>query len=368
MLAEDIRLQRDQPAFDRSCMDGFAIVPDGDNRMFAVNGTVLAGHHWEGHLGIGEAVKIMTGAPAPEGTCVVPIERTDDGDPLVTIDDDFPINIGSNIAKRGEDGGKGDLVVAAGTRLGPTTLSLAAMAGAETLTVYKRLRIHVITTGDEVGSDSEAGICDSNGPYLLALGAALGFCVTRSHVPDVREKLAETIQASTDCDIIITTGGVSAGSHDFVPLAAADSDFSEVLHGVAVQPGKPVFLSQHDDGRFLLGLPGNPVSVIATSHLFLMPLLQHWWSGWEPTWIELPLMASAKAGKRHLFLPARIVDGGLQPVAWNGSGDLIAGAAGDGLIDIPAGETLEAGTMVRFLPYVGVPLGQRASLPSHREQ
>lgn len=361
VLAEPVVMDRDQPSFDRATMDGYALCLDGARDRFRVVGTVLAGQKHEGQLQLGEALRIMTGAPCPNGLTVVQIERTDGGETEVLVTDSTALVPGRNIAWRGEDSRAGDAVLAAGTRLGPATLSAAAMAGAAELEVFVPPRVGIVTTGDEVGGAGPAGIHDSNGPLLLAFAQGLGLPVVRTHVSDDGEALeAALVQAAQVSDVVVTVGGVSMGTHDLVPGCAQRAGFQQVFHKVAVQPGKPLLVSQHESGTLLAGLPGNPVSVLATAHLFLAPMLGLFLGGWTPRWLELPLaVAKQHRGKRHLFLPASLGDGGVRPVDWNGSGDLLAAASGDGLVDLPVGSDLAAGDLVRFLPFLAHGIGER---------
>ena len=363
IVAEDVRLAGDQPSFDRSTMDGYALVLDEATSSFRVIGTVHAGESWNRALTAGHAVRIMTGAPVPAGATVVPIEITDRGNDVVIVTDGNALAPGRNIAWRGEDGHAGDSIVRAGVRLAPVTIAAAAMAGAISVQVHRMPRVAIITTGDEVGGGGDASINDSNGPLLDSLCMTIGVPAVRSHATDDEMSLRNAL-STADADIIVTTGGVSAGAKDLVQGLANAAGFITVFHHVAIQPGKPVFLARHADGRCLIGLPGNPVSVLATAHLFLLPLIGRWLGGWTPPWLELP-MASAftHTSKRHLFLPARIVPGGIEPIAWNGSGDLIAAAAGDGLVDLPVGIQVQPGTRLRFLPYVGSGIGERGTIP-----
>lgn len=362
VLAEPVCMDRDQPSFDRATMDGYAVVLDGDRASFQVAGTVLAGQHYEGVLEPGQCVRIMTGAPCPTGTTVVPIERTDGGTEEVAIEPQALVP-DKNIARQGEDARAGDAVLEAGTRLGTATISAAAMAGCRELEVYVMPRVAIVTTGDEVGGEGPAGIHDSNGPLLLALSAGLGLAAQRVHCRDEPEALEAALRSSGEtADVVITVGGVSMGTHDLVPGCAEKAGFAQVFHKVAVQPGKPVLVSQHASGALLAGLPGNPVSVLATSHLFLTPLLGLFLDGWTPQWLELPIaVAKQHRGKRHLFLPASLGDGGVRPVEWNGSGDLLAAATGDGLVELPVGCDYRPGDRVRFLPFLGHGIGERAA-------
>lgn len=362
VLAEPVRMDRDQPSFDRATMDGYAVALSGDQRSFRVVATVLAGQHYEKTVEPGDCVRIMTGAPCPGGTTVVPIERTDGGAEVVEIEAAALIP-DKNIARQGEDARAGDAVLKAGTRLGPATVSAAAMAGCGLLEVYAMPRVAIVTTGDEVGGSGPAGIHDSNGPLLLALCAGLGLSAQRVHCRDEPEALEQALRASAEsAEVVVTVGGVSMGTHDLVPGCAERAGFVQVFHKVAVQPGKPVLVSQHASGALLAGLPGNPVSVLATAHLFLAPMLGRFLDGWTPPWLELPIaVAKQHRGRRHLFLPASLGDGGVRPVDWNGSGDLLAAATGDGLVELPVGCNYAPGDRVRFLPFLGHVTGERAA-------
>ncbi len=220
----------------------------------------------------------------------------------------------------------------------------------------------IVTTGDEVGGGGAAGIVDSNGPYLSGFCAALGLESTRTHAEDDADALRRVL-ADGDAEVVVTTGGVSAGDRDLVPRVAAQLGFATVFHHVAMQPGKPVLLARRGD-RFLVGLPGNPVSVLATAHLVLLPLLQRMMGRGASPWVDLPLAVPWQhRGPRQLFLPARVVAGGIAPMRWNGSGDLIAAAAADGLVDLASGGEWAVGAVVRFLPYVGHTIGERGVMP-----
>ena len=385
VLAEDIRLSGDQPPFDRATMDGFAVVLHGTRADFLVQGLVPAGSTFTGILQPGDAVRIMTGAPVPTGTTVIPLEGTDQaGKPpqgkglthktmsaslRVTVTDTSLLMPGRNIARQGEDGVTGMPVIPAGTVLAPATIACAAMAGATSLLVRRAPRLAVITTGDEVGGTGAAAIRDSNGPYLAALTAALGLPTTRHHAQDDAVHLRATlVQAFEHADVIITTGGVSAGDKDFVPVLAPSMGLTTIFHHLAMQPGKPVFLARRSDGKLLVGLPGNPVSVLATAHLVLLPVLRRLvglpaGGAWERRPLEIPW---EHRGKRQLFLPARRSAQGVTPLRWNGSGDLIMAAAGDCLIDLAPGQSWVAGDEVGVLPYVGTFPGAVGLLPQRK--
>jgi molybdopterin molybdotransferase len=363
-VAEAIYLAEDQPPFNRATMDGYAVRLKPDTTTYHVRGTIFAGAVFSGSLQPGEAVRIMTGVPAPENTTVIPIELTDRGETTVTITDVKALQPKKNIAWRGEDGHAGDELITAGTRMTPLVLSLAAMSGVSDVTIALPPRLACFTTGDEVGGSGPAGIRDSNGPFLRGFCAALGVPATISHVADDADSLKNTFSAALkNADILVTTGGVSAGAKDLVPAIAKELGFTTVFHHVAVQPGKPILLMQRQN-KFFIGLPGNPVSVIATAHLFLWPLIIRFLGSRTPTWLSLPLThATSNPTPRQQFMPAQFTAGGIQRTAWNGSGDLIAAAASDGLINLPVGCHYEAGHHVPFLPFIGWQNGMTGKMP-----
>jgi molybdopterin molybdotransferase len=363
VCADDVCLLRDQPGFDRSTMDGYAIALDGERESFAVIGAVHAGETASVTPQPGQAIKIMTGAPCPASLTVVPIECTDGGTETVRVTDHSRLAPGRNIAWQGEDGRAGSVVVSAGTLLTAPVLSVAAMAGHAEVATWRPPTVAVVTTGDEVGADGVAGIADSNGPLLQALLSELGVGVSHHHARDEAGGLRAVLaKALADHEVVVTTGGVSAGDRDLVPGTAEELGYATVFHKVAIQPGKPVFLAQREQ-RCLIGLPGNPVSVLATAHLFLLPLLGRYLGGWRPQWLQLPVaQALTHLKPRELFQPAILTPKGLEPVAWNGSGDLLAAASADGLMRLVPNVAKRAGERIRFLPFGGR-FGTRSRMP-----
>ena len=373
ILTEDLVLPRDQPSFDRATMDGYAVAVPVDGSAipaaFTVVGEVHAGSVWPGTLRPGEAVAINTGAPCPPGTTVVPFELVrpepcSDPARIQLLWDALERLPGRNIAWTGEDGRQGAVVARAGTQLTPVVAALAGMCGRSEVAVAVPPRLSAITTGDEVLATGAAGIGDSNGPFLDGFAHALGVPLVRQQVGDQPKRLEEAIRAAhAASDIVITTGGVSTSASDLVPAAAQACGFATVFHRVDIQPGKPVLLARHADGGLLVGLPGNAVSVVATAHLFLLPVLGRLLGGWTWSWLSLPMAQARPAAKRHQFLPARLLEQGVAVVPWNGSGDLLAAATADALVELPAGQALATGHPVRVLPYVGGSSGGRGLLP-----
>ncbi|MBL4770333.1 MAG: molybdopterin molybdotransferase MoeA [Planctomycetes bacterium] len=366
ILAQPVTTESDQPSFDRATMDGYAVhLKEGATR-FKVVDTVIAGQQLAGSIEPGQAIRIMTGAPCPSGLTVVPVERTDGGDDEVEIEAAFLLPE-KNIAWRGQDAKRGDRVIGAGCRLGPTTLSAAAMAGMEALVCHVPPRIAVVTTGDEIGSTGPASVRNSNGPLLGALCSALAVPVERRHALDKEDHLRQVLHESMGAaDIVVTVGGVSMGTRDLVPGMARELGFEPIFHHVAMKPGKPLFFARHPDGTFFIGLPGNPVSVLVTAHLFLAPLIGRFMGDWRPRSFAMPLVRDhAYPGKRRLFLPARLEDGGVGTIDWNGSGDFYAAAYADGLIDLEPSSSWKAGDPVRFLPFLGHTPGETGLRPGY---
>jgi molybdopterin molybdotransferase len=372
VLAEPLLARRDQPAFDRATMDGYALLPGQGVGPYRVRGAQRPGQPAAAVPGLGECLWITTGAAVPAGCTVVPVEASDGarkpsdgGDAEIRIPDTGATSGICNVARRGEDAAAGQLLLPAGRLLTPLLTAAAAMAGAATVAVRAAPRIAILTTGDELEAGGETGIADSNGPLLAALLASFGISATRQRCDDDAAGTARTVAELLHThDLLITTGGVSAGDRDHIPAAARAAGLTTRLHGVAMQPGKPVFFA--DDGwRALLGLPGNPVSVVATAHCFLPTLLGLCWPGFAWQWQELPIhgwLPRLKAG-RTLLLPARLHGGAVQALRWNGSGDLFAAAAGDGFVELDPKHPPTAGALVRFLPYIGGRGGQGLTLP-----
>jgi molybdopterin molybdotransferase len=355
ILAQPIAMPKPQPPFDRATMDGYAVapLPAQPGGPYQILGTVPAGDHTDWNLQAGEAVRIMTGARAPAGTAVVPIEvcQLDDTPQAagVQVPEELA-SVGKNIALAGEDAAAGAPIGHPGAIIDAALVAALATTGADTVLTYEPPHVSLITTGNEVGGEGATSIANSNGPLLLGLCAGWQLPTTYQHCPDDQNTL-QKLFSQQKSHLIITTGGVSAGDHDYIPAASQQAGFTFILHGIAMQPGKPVYLAKHDDGRVHLGLPGNPVSVLATAQLLMGELLAGCWPGFALPTLRLPLTAPCAAKRRRLFLPARLVDGGVEPVRWHGSGDLFAASAADGLIDLAAQTQYETGTLVTWHPY-----------------
>ena len=403
VLREDVMADRDQPPFDRSAMDGFAVRSDRVRAgvVYAVTGGVAAG----GLPPVASAadtgvIRIATGAPVPAPfDAVIPIELAEvvrDGNGERVTFRVGAEKVWMNVHRRAADAKARDVVLRAGTVLGPQHIGIAAAVGAATLIVAQRPRITLLTTGDEVVPFETATdalnpqqIRNSNGPMLTAFFAAIGAPILEHvHVSDDPEETrAAAREALSRSHLIVTNGGISAGQRDWLPWAWSKLGMGVVLKGAAIQPGRPVLVcsdaatSELDSqseisnlksgisnlksqlaespSKLVLGLPGNPVSVLATAHLFAWPVVRLMLMNDSAKavlpWRSVPLAESTRASsKRQVFRAAALNrDGSAAVIHWHGSGDLMHTAAADGLVRLPVTEApIEAGTIVDFLPLV----------------
>ncbi|MFM2410996.1 MAG: hypothetical protein RL481_1824 [Pseudomonadota bacterium] len=278
-VATDVVAQRTQPARDLSAMDGYAIRAADALRPWRVIGESAAGQLFSGSVDAGQAVRIFTGAVVPEGADSILIQEhaTRDGDALV-LTDEAPA-VGRHIRRAGADFNNGGLLLAKGEAITPARIALAAMGGHAMLPVRRKLRVALISTGDELVSPgkpcAEDQIPSSNAPMLAAMLAGLPVEIEdRSIVRDDLEALKAEFAACSGADIIVSIGGASVGDHDLVrpalEAAGADIDFWKI----AMRPGKPVMAGTLGNA-VVLGLPGNPVSAFVTAFLLLKPLIAH---------------------------------------------------------------------------------------------
>ena len=284
VAATDVRSRLNVPDFDNAAMDGIAVrACDTDGAgdecpvTLSIAGSVAAGQAPGRHLDAGTAIEIMTGAPVPDGAdTVIPIERielTDSGDAR-TAEIKAPADSGRNIRRAGEDFRQDDLLLPAGSQITPQALMNLAASGNDRVAVRPKPIVSVITTGRELtaaGTPTGTGqIRDANGPYLSAalprFGAQSGSVAAAG---DDLDSVAEAMAAAAEnSQLVITTGGVSAGRFDCVPDAVKALGGRLLFHRVAIRPGKPVLFASLPGGRWLLGLPGNPVAVVVGLRFF----------------------------------------------------------------------------------------------------
>ncbi|MFA5242545.1 MAG: gephyrin-like molybdotransferase Glp [Sulfuricella sp.] len=353
------------PPLDNSAMDGYAMAcaslnPAGETRL-RVSQRIPAGS--VGHaLEQGSAARIFTGAPVPPGADAVVMQEncTVDGDEVIVRIMPRP---GENIRRAGEDIAAGSEVLPAGVRIRPQEMGLIASIGLADVLVYRKLRVALFFTGDEIvmpGEPLEEGeIYNSNRYTLLGLLEGMG-CRVADYgiVPDSLAATVEVLkQAWHEADLIVTSGGVSVGEEDHVK-AAVESLGSLDMWKVAMKPGKPIAHGTVQGTPFI-GLPGNPVSAFATFCLFVRPYILRC-QGVEkttPRSYQLPAAFDwSKPGPRREFVRARLepqADGapGIAIYPNQGSGVLTSAVWGEGLAEIHEGTTVARGDLIKFTPF-----------------
>ena len=330
VLAEAAKADRDYPPFDRSIRDGFAICSNSLPGYFKVVGEVQAGRVFAREIGPGEAVEIMTGAPIPAGADqVVMVEHAelDAGEMRTTR----PPNSGEFINKQGCEVRSGAEVLAAGLRLNYSSVAMLATIGKAIVRVFKKPRVAILATGDEiveVSSRPKPHQIRNSNSYSIASQVirAGGIAHILPVTPDNLELTRKLIEEALDYDMLLLSGGVSAGKYDFVEPVLAELGAEFFFDGVLIQPGKPLVFGRVRD-RFFFGLPGNPASTMVTFELFARPAVELLGGQGEAF---LPLVEAKlttpfqhKTGLTR-FLPARLSNGGgnITPIAWQGSGDV----------------------------------------------
>ena len=276
VLAEDVSSPLDVPPFDSSAMDGYAVVA-GPGSELQVVAEARAGRPASGRVEPGTAARISTGAAIPDGAdSVIPVERTDGGAEKVRVPES---SVGDNVRRAGEDVRTGDLVLHAGTPVGPAELGVLASLGLPSASCAARPKVALLVTGDELaepGEPLEAGRIFSSNAYALAaqIDAAGGRLLTRETVPDDAAQTRAALERGlAGADVVCVSGGVSVGPHDHVKGALRELGVEERFWGVGLKPGKPTWFGVRGQ-RLVFGLPGNPVSAMVTFHLFARPALR----------------------------------------------------------------------------------------------
>lgn len=348
IVAEDVLADRDSPPLDVSAMDGYAFrLDDWDGGMLPVQATAAAGRA-PLQLLPGTAIRIFTGAAIPAGAdCVIRREDTQEfGEQVRLTVARMELQSGQNIRRRGENSLQGVCVLAAGQRIDAASIAALATFGGQRLTVRRKVRVAVLNTGDELVEPGAAvedwQIRDSNGPTLHTWLTSLPWVevVARQRVQDTLDGVRQALQTQlANCDAILLTGGVSMGDTDFVPAAIELLGGEIVFHRLPIRPGKPV-LGAVLNGKLLLGLPGNPVSVAVTSRVFGEPLLRRLAGCSSRSW--QPLVELSEVDDKRLDLTwYRLVhiadDGQVHLVTSQGSGDVVSLSRSSGFVEVTPG-------------------------------
>ncbi|MNZ86436.1 Molybdopterin molybdenumtransferase [compost metagenome] len=359
VLAEDLQATQDQPAWDNSAMDGYALraadLP-ADGGALPLAGCIAAGDPASEPLPAGHAVRIFTGAPLPPGADSV-VAQEDcriEGERVILP----PVRLGSHVRLRGEELRRGDPLLQAGRRLRAQELGLLASLGVAEVFVHRRLRVCLLSSGDELREPGETlapgQIYNVN---RFSIGALLEGWGMELHDYGV---LADTLAASRDAlslaasewDVLITSGGVSVGERDH--LKQAIRELGELhLWRLAMQPGKPLAFGAVA-GKPWIGLPGNPAAALVTALVVARPFLLRAQGQVEvdPPLLKLPAAFDwPKPNKRRQYLRARLENGAVTIHPQQGSAMLLAASWADGLAVVEAGATLRQGDPVGYLPF-----------------
>jgi molybdopterin molybdotransferase len=368
ILAEDIIADSDLPPFDRAQMDGYAVRAEdtgGAPVRLRIAGESAAGRGWHHELKPGEAVRIMTGAPVPEGAdSVQQVELTHELKDHTVVELLESVEAGKSIVKRGAEIQAGENVLQSGTPINAAMMAVLAAFGYAEVAVGQRPRIGVLATGTELvpvhekpGQDQ---IRDSNNYSIGAYAQLTGATVERlplahDETSVLKNQIAE---AAERCDIVVTSGGVSMGVYDVTKSAVQELKAEIFFERIALRPGKPTVFARLPNGTLVFGLPGNPVSVAVTFNLFARTSLLAMQGAIEPALKhETALLARSVKGNvdRESYLPAQLTtndDGELIafPLKWGGSSDFVAFALTTALVIAPAGtRSLEANSLVKVL-------------------
>ena len=338
-LAEDIKSDSDMPPFNRSAMDGYAVIAKDIANLpvdLVVIENIRAGYKPKKKIGKGKVAKIMTGSVVPNGAdAVIKVEET------ISLDGDTKVRIlnktkrGSNIAKKGEDMRAGKILLRKGTKIRPQEVGILAAVGADTIKVFSAPSIGIISTGDELVEITRKPkpwqIRNTNSHSLAAQARQLTEDVEiLGMVNDDKDEIKSLVKKGLKKDILILSGGVSMGEYDFVGDVLKDFGVKIFFEKVALRPGKPTVFGKKDD-KLIFGLPGNPVSTLVTFELFVRPCIKKM-MGFpfheNPVLhAELEKEITVKK-KRREYRPAFLRQIGckwmVSPIEWHGSGDLFS--------------------------------------------
>ena len=355
VLAVDIRAERRQPPFNRVAMDGIAIKFSSlQKRHYTVAGMQRAGMPPLGLKSPEEAIEVMTGAVLPEGTdTVVPYEycRLENG--RAEIFPESPLKAGANIHAEGSDYSEGVVLLRRGVKLTSPTIAIAASQGLEKVEVFKPPKIAIVSTGDELVSPGEKclpwQIWRSNSFGIKAQLKLLGIgdrYIHSFHVDDnIRTLSSDLTTILENHQVIILSGGVSAGKFDFIHTVLKELGVDIRFHKVCQKPGKPLLLGTGQQNQCVFGLPGNPVSALVCMRRYVVPCLQRSFGLRSPA-LRAVLCKEVKFKKPlTLFAPVALDDGACEtlsamPLDSNGSGDFFSLAGSHGFCELPTGRDI----------------------------
>ncbi len=365
VLAEAVHADRDQPAFDRSTRDGFAVhaVALSGGGSVRVLGQVRAGAVWGAVLPRDAAVEIMTGAPMPDGAdAVLMVEHAVLREGLLSMAAGRSLSAGENVVARASEARGGEEVLGIGTLLGAAEIALAASCGCAQLRVFGRPNVAIVATGDElVELHDNLGpqqIRNSNSYAIAAMVASAGGSPMRLAIAhDAKQEIRERIVEGRTAALLVLSGGVSMGTYDLVEEVLEEFGAEFFFTGVKMQPGKPLVFgrlpaSETHAEQYFFGLPGNPISTQVTFLCFAAPFLRALTGATNaaPRWAQATLAEdlAAKVGVTRL-MPCSLSGVLAHPVRSQSSGDLRANARANCYAELLPGRTYSSGTLVRVL-------------------
>ncbi|MBM0285888.1 gephyrin-like molybdotransferase Glp [Pseudomonas chlororaphis] len=356
VLADDLISTLDLPPWPNSAMDGYALrAADWSGEALVVSQRIFAGQAPE-PLAPGTCARIFTGAPVPAGADCVEMQENAEVQADGRVSFTEPLSAGQNIRPQGQETTVGECVLVAGTQLGPIELGLAASLGGAELEVVRRVRVAVLSTGDELVEPGQVlgpgQIYNSNRVLLCSWLQRLGCEVVDGGIlpddlPTTRRRLAEL----ADVDLILSTGGVSVGEADFLGIALREEG-ELALWKLAIKPGKPLTFG-HFRGVPVIGLPGNPASTLVTFALLARPyiLRRQGVKELQPLQFQVPAgFAWSKPGSRREYLRGRLEQGRAIIYRNQSSGVLRSAAWAEGLVEVLEERTLVEGDWVNFIP------------------
>ena len=350
ILRQTVMAERDNPPFDRVCMDGAAVASSAfveGTRQFALQGTQAAGAVPLVLASPSSAIEIMTGAVLPPGTdCVIPLEDYDLAEGRISLKPEAIAEPWRNIQRRGCDSNPDDPMLLEGARLGAAEVAVIASAGLAQALVSRQPRIRVISTGDELVEPglpiADHQIRRSNAYAVVAALQAHGYRqVEDDHLQDdaalMHRRLGELLATH---DVLVLSGGVSKGKFDYVPETLKQLGVEEVFYQVAQRPGRPMWFGIGPQGQAVFGLPGNPVSTLICLVRYVLPALDVMTAACPQGCERVALAAPVGPRRMTYFMPVKLVrdsrsPGLAMPHSPSGSGDFLALAGTDGFVELP---------------------------------
>jgi len=360
VLADDVVAPRANPPLPNTAVDGYGFAggrPEGPHVLLLSDERAAAGPRLTSVVPVGQAVRILTGAALPTGVDTVVLQED------VTVADgqiafNGPIKAGANTRRAGEDVHKGDVILKAGLRVTAADMAILAATGVDQVDVRVRLRVAVVSTGDELVEAGETAkqdqIFDANRPMLLSMITAMGHVpVDMGRCADDRAALSRVLDdAARKADVVITSGGASAGDEDHVSSLLTEVGAMQMWR-IAIKPGRPLALGLWNNTP-VFGLPGNPVAAMVCILVFASPAMaQLAGAGWvAPVGYDVPAnFTKSKNEGRREYLRARICDGQVDVFGSEGSGRISGLSWADGLVELTEeAQQINKGDLVRYIP------------------